>query len=44
MNLSDNSENSNDEVQLIKLQDSVYAFANNYITKIIKPQQIKTTI
>jgi hypothetical protein len=40
MNLSDNSENSNDEVQLIKLQDSVYAFANNYITKILPAESI----
>jgi len=41
MNLSDNSENSNDEVQyLIKLQDSLYAFANNYITKILPAESI----
>jgi hypothetical protein len=41
MNLSDNSENSNDEVQyLIKLQDSFYAFANNYITKILPAESI----
>ncbi len=41
MNLSESSENSNDEVQyLIQLQDSLYAFANNYISKILPAESI----
>ena len=41
MNLSDNSENSNDEVQyLIQLQGLLYAFANDYITKILPAESI----
>jgi hypothetical protein len=41
MNLSDNSEDSNDEVQyLIPLHDSLYAFASNYISKILTAESI----
>lgn len=41
MNLAENSEESNDQIQyLIEFRSSLYAFANNYISKILPAESI----